>query len=114
MPAKLHPCFQCGMNYPDNEKRCPKCDFGRFEQNRGAMTSVDIAHNLQTVDQATQEFYSALAQAKRDCYSELEIIVGGGLINQEISKILDAEVWKNSIKKYWQEPHNRGAYILKL
>lgn len=75
---------------------------------------VDIAHNHQTIETATQEFYDALAQARQEQYSELEVIVGGGLINQEIASILEAEVWRESIRSYRQEPHNRGAYILKL
>lgn len=114
MVAAIHQCFKCGMSYDASETHCPKCDFGRFEQNRGQQFSVDIAHNRQTVETAVQQFYSALEQAGREQYSELEIIVGGGLINREIASTLEAEVWKGSIRSFRQEPHNRGAYILKL
>ena len=76
--------------------------------------SVDVAHSMQTVVVATEQFYDALAQAKRECFSELEVVVGGGLINREIARILEAETWKESIRDFHQEPHNRGAYILKL
>ncbi|MFX4227606.1 MAG: hypothetical protein ACFHHU_06900 [Porticoccaceae bacterium] len=102
------------MSYDASETHCPKCDFGRFEQNRGQLFSVDIAHNRQTVEVAIQQLYSALVQAGREQYSELEVIVGGGLINREIAVILEAEVWKGSIRSFRQEPLNRGAYILKL
>lgn len=102
------------MSYDASESHCPKCDFGRFEQNRGQQFAVDIAHNRQTVETAVQQFYSALEQASREQYSELEIIVGGGLIRREIATILEAEVWKDSIRSFRQEPHNPGAYILKL
>jgi len=102
------------MSYDASATACPKCDYGRFEQNRGQLVSVDIAHNLQTVEIAAQQFYSALAQARREQYSELEVVVGGGLIKREIAGILEAEVWKESIREFWQEPRNRGAYILKL
>ena len=76
--------------------------------------SVDVAHRMQTVVVATEQFYDALAQAKRECFSELEVVVGGGFINREIARILEAETWKESIRDFHQEPHNRGAYILKL
>lgn len=102
------------MSYDNTSDHCPKCDFGRFEQNREQRLVVDIAHNRQTIDVATHQFYDALNQAKRELYAELEIIVGNGLINREIANILEAEVWNTSIRSYRQEPHNRGAYILKL
>lgn len=102
------------MSFDSSLKNCPKCDFGRFEQNIGQRMSIDIAHSMQTLVMATEQFYDALTQAKRECFSELEVVVGGGLINREIASILEAEVWKKSIKDYRQEPHNRGAYILRL
>lgn len=114
MVASIHQCQQCGMSYDSSLKNCPKCDFGRFDHNIGQRMSVDVAHNLQTVVVATEQFYDALAQAKRECFSELEVVVGGGLINHEIASILEAEVWKASIRDYHQEPNNRGAYILRL
>ena len=102
------------MSYDSSQKHCPKCDFGRFEHNIGQRMSVDVAHSMQTVLVATEQFYDALAQAKRECFSELEVVVGGGLINREIARILEAEAWKESIRDYYQEPHNHGAYILRL
>lgn len=114
MAAQLHQCYQCGMSYPANEKTCPKCDFGRYEQNKGKQTTVDVAHNLQTVDQATQQFYSALADAKRQNYSTLRVIVGGGLINREIGRVLETELWKKQIRSFEKEPYNQGAYLVRL
>jgi predicted ATP-dependent serine protease len=114
MSESVHQCHQCGMSYSSASDRCPKCDYGRFEHNKSQRMVVDIAHNRQTVDIATQQFYEALDRAKRELFFELEVIVGGGLINEEIAHLLETEVWRETIRNYRQEPHNRGAYILRL
>lgn len=102
------------MNFPSEMQQCPKCDYGRFDQNLTKRLSVDVAHNLQTIDQATQQFYQALAQAKREKYHELRVVVGGNLINAEIGRVLEAERWKNQIHSFTNEPGNKGAYLVRL
>lgn len=102
------------MIFPEYEKQCPKCDFGRYDQNQTLIFSVDIAHNLQTQDQATQELYRALAKAKREKYKRLRVVVGGNLINRETGRILDAELWKGQIKSFGYEQGNKGAYLIHL
>ena len=102
------------MDYADYEKVCPKCDFGRYQQNSDQCISVDIAHNQQTVAQATQAFYEALAQAKRENYGELRLIVGGGLINKRVGQLLEAERHKKQINQFDHEAFNKGAYLVKL
>lgn len=111
---KTHSCFLCGMQFPDTNRNCPKCDYGRYDQNHSKRLSADIAHNLQTVNQATQQFYDLLAQAKREKYGELRIVVGGGLINKEIGRLLEAEQWKNQFKSFDYDKGNNGAYLIKL
>ena len=102
------------MSYPIDEKQCLKCDYGRFDHNQSETFSADIAHNLQTVDEAVQQFYQALSKAKREQYRELRVVVGGNLINREIGSVLEAEIWKKQIKAYQHEPGNRGAYLVRL
>ncbi len=109
-----HQCQQCGMSYPEEQQCCPKCDYGRHEQNRLCTLEVDIAHDLQTVDQAVDQFHGALAQARRELYRELRLIVGGGLINREVGRLLETELQKKSIRSYGYERHNRGAYLVQL
>lgn len=109
-----HQCQQCGMQFPAHEKQCPKCDYGIFDHNRNRTFSVDIAHNLQTIDQATQQFYNALAKAKREKYLNLRVVVGGNLINREIASVLEAELWKQQIRSYDYETGNQGAFLIQL
>lgn len=109
-----HQCQHCGMHFPTREKQCPKCDFGIFDHNETRTFSVDIAHNLQTIDQATQQFYDALTKAKREKYRELRVVVGGNLINREIASVLAAERWKQQIHSYDYETGNRGAFLIRL
>ena len=108
----MHSCQQCGMEYPEQYRNCPKCDYGRFEQNADQSFSVDIAHNMQTLLQAEQQFYDALAQAVRENYAQLRLVVGGGLINREAERWLQAELWKERITSFQHEQGNSGAYLV--
>jgi len=102
------------MQFSENQPNCPKCDYGRYDQNQNQRLTKDIAHNMQTVHQATQECYDALAKAKREKYGELRLVVGGGLINQEIGRVLEAEKWKNQLKSFEYEKFNNGAYLIRF
>jgi len=114
MSTQTHQCQQCGMHFSLPETQCPKCDYRIFDHNETRTFSVDIAHNLQTIDQATQQFYDALAKAKREKYRELRVVVGGNLINKEIGSVLEAELWKQQIRSYDYESGNRGAFLVRL
>lgn len=102
------------MGFSASQRQCPKCDYGRFDQNRSETLSVDIAHNRQTINQATEQFYRALAQAKQENYQQLRVVVGGALINREIASILEGEHWRKQFRSFAQEPGNPGAFIIRL
>lgn len=107
-------CARCGMSYETNLRDCPKCDFGRHEQNQRATFTQDIAHNRQTLQVAENEFYDALESAKRQGYGHLRLIVGGGKIKVETQKLLDAAIWQGRILGYETEHKNNGAFLVKL
>lgn len=102
------------MGFPIDLASCPKCDYGIFEQNRGKTFSRDIAHNHQTIEQATREFYSALDRARSESYGQLRLIVGGGLIKEEVGQLLETEKWRGNIQRYELEHPNTGAYLIRL
>lgn len=93
---------------------CPKCDEHRYAKNRNKTFNVDIAHNMQTLIQAEQQLDNAIRQAREEKFGKLKIIVGRGIIRQEIRRSLDAALWQNRIRDYHPEEGNDGAYILRL
>lgn len=107
-------CEYCGMQFETEQLRCPKCDQNVYEPNAKRTLEVDIAHQRQTIDMATEQFYQALEEAQQHNYGKLRLIVGGGKINAEIGKLIDAEVWRENIISGQHEAYNNGAYILRL
>ena len=105
----LHRCQQCGMDFEPESETCPKCDFGIHDQNRLLTLTRDIAHDHQTVDQATSQFYATLNTARKESYGYARLIVGGGKIKEEIGDLLETEKWRGSIKRFELEQPNTGV-----
>jgi hypothetical protein len=102
------------MHMTPQDIHCPKCDEHRYAQNRKKTLSIDIAHDMQTLIQAEQQFDAAIRQAREEQYGKLKLIVGRGRIRQEIRRSLDTAQWQNRIRSYKPEDNNDGAYILLL
>lgn len=102
------------MGFDPESGRCPKCDFGIYEQNRKLTYTRDIAHSRQTVEQATHQFYVAMEIARQQEYGNLRLIVGGGLIKAEVGQLLETEKWRGNIQRFELERPNTGAYLIKL
>lgn len=102
------------MEFTPESANCPKCDYGVYEQNKSETYTADIAHNRQTVDQATREFYATLETAKQQNYGALRLIVGGGLIKEEIGRLLETEKWRGTVQRFELQHPNTGAYFVKL
>ena len=102
------------MQFDLSLTRCPKCDYGITEQNSNETCTKDIAHNRQSLTQATEQFYSVLQSAKRDNYRYLRLIVGGGRIKEEVGHLLETEQWRGTIKNFKLETPNNGAYLVTL
>lgn len=107
-------CANCGMTYEADLDNCPKCDFGKYEQNLTNTLTRDIAHNRQTVRLAEQEFYRAIEDAKQQGYGRLRLIVGGGIIREETQNLLDTAVWQKNITGFEIEHPNKGAFLVRL
>lgn len=107
-------CDNCGMLLTPEDIHCPKCDEHRYAKNKKKTSSVDIAHNLQTVAQAEQQLDIAIREARDQQFGKLRVVVGRGIIRKEIQRSLDTAVWQQRIRDYQVEEHNEGAYILRL
>ena len=93
---------------------CPKCDTHRYAHNRTKTLIVDIAHNRQSLAQSELQLDRAIEQAQQQEFGALKIIVGRGLIQQEIRRSLDTAQWQNRIRDFQSEPNNPGAYIIQM
>jgi len=80
-------CHSCGMYIDESLSECPKCDAGVYAHNHAETITVDIAHNRQSVAQASTQFYDALESATLQQFGKLRIIVGSGLIKNDIGPI---------------------------
>ena len=107
-------CHHCGMQLDSEQLHCPKCDTGRYAQNHTQTLVVDIAHNRQSLAQSEAQLDQAIKQARQEEFSALKIIVGRGLIRQEIRRSLDTALWQNRIRDFQSEPNNPGAYIIQM
>ena len=102
------------MQLGTEDIHCPKCDEHRYAKNRTKTLVVDIAHNRQRLEQAEFQLDKAIDQAIAENFGALKVIVGGGIIRQEIPKSLDAALWQKRIGDYQPEDKNAGAYIIQL
>lgn len=107
-------CNNCGMLLNPEQQNCPKCDEHRCAKNHKQTLSVDIAHGRQTLAQAEQQLDQAIENAIAEQFGNLKIIVGRGLIREEIRRSLDAAQWQNRIRDYQPEKNNQGAYIIQM
>jgi len=107
-------CTNCGMLLNPENTNCPKCDEHRYAKNRKLTLSIDIAHARQTLAQAEQQLDQAIEQAMTEQFGNLKIIVGRGLIRDEIHRSLDAAQWQNRIRDYQPEKYNQGAYVIQM
>lgn len=107
-------CHNCGMSIQPEELHCPKCDEHRYAKNHKQTLSIDIAHGRRTLAQAEQQLDQAIENAIAEQFGYLKIIVGRGLIREEIHRSLDAAQWQGQIREYQPEKNNLGAYIIQM
>ena len=48
-------CLDCGMQVPDDIRRCPKCDNQLDRQTDGSTVTIDIAHHGERVSDALRK-----------------------------------------------------------
>ena len=107
-------CKQCGSVWDAPLDNCLKCGWNLRLLNKSRTLEKDIAHNRQTLEEATNQLHAVVQQAKREKYGFIRLIVGGGQIGIESEKILSYLKYAKSIKSFSRENFNKGAFLIEL
>jgi hypothetical protein len=93
---------------------CVKCDESLYLQHDGRFLSRDIAHGRETVARALEKLDEALLDGWRGYYRGVRIIVGGGLIREEVLGQLRLYRERGIVRGYREDSPNRGAIVAEL
>lgn len=107
-------CLDCGMSIDEDIKRCPKCDNFLDSQNDGSITTVDIAHQGERVDEALCKMRAEIDAARNGVELYLRLIVGSGVIRDEVLAALCDLQAGGDVKGFEVESSNAGAIKLRL
>lgn len=107
-------CLECGMSVSDSMLSCPKCDNPLNLQHDGSTITVDIAHQGERVSEALQKMQSEIELAGKGVAMNIRLIVGSGLIRDEVVLALRDLKFRGDIKDFEAEPFNAGALLVKL
>jgi len=111
-------CLDCGMmnSIPvfditdwNRDDRCLKCDAVLILQHDGSTQHVDIAHGGETVDKAVEKLHQHLNAAINTNTRRVRVIVGGGLIKEEVQGLLYFYQQQRYIASYAVESNNAGV-----
>ena len=94
--------------------QCPKCDNNLELQTDGSTLALDISHNRESVYEALKKMEEAIDLAKKSSTQFLKLIVGGGLIREEVSLALIAVERRLEIKSFQRDNRNAGVIIVQL
>jgi len=116
-------CLHCGM-YTDAVRitleqippdvHCPKCDASVYLQHDGSCLTRDIAHHHETVVRAMAKLDTMIIDGWRGYSRHLRIIVGGGLIREQVLGQLHYYQGQGLLVDYREENPNRGAIVVQL
>jgi len=116
-------CLRCGMAVPAPRFEldeapprliCPKCDENLYLQHDGRFLTRDIAHGRETVARALEKLEALLLEGWRGYYRGVRIIVGGGLIRDEVLGQLRYYEARGVVREYREDSPNRGAIVAVL
>lgn len=107
-------CLECGMSVSDDMEHCPKCDNALQLQHDGSTVTVDIAHQGERIDEALRKMQSEIDHARRGVAKSLRLVVGSGLIRDEVLLRLRDLEFRGDIITFEQEPYNKGAVLVSI
>jgi len=93
---------------------CSKCDQNLYLQHNGRFLTRDIAHGRETVARASAKLDEVLLEAWRGYDRGVRIIVGGGLIREEVLQQLRYYRERGIVREYHEDSPNRGAIVATL
>ena len=107
-------CLECGMSVDEAMSHCPKCDNALDLQHDGSTITVDIAHSGERVSEALQKMQSEIDLARRGVALRIRLVVGSGLIRDEVLLRLRDLEFRGDIVSFESEPHNAGSVLVRL
>lgn len=116
-------CLRCGMStaaarfdldQAPPKVRCSKCDDVLYRQHDGRFLTRDIAHGRETVARAMEKLDEALLEGWRGYARGVRLIVGGGLIREEVMGQLRFYRDRGIVRAYREDSPNRGAIVVTL
>lgn len=93
---------------------CPKCDEVLDLQHDGTTLTVDIAHQGERVSEAIEKMNAEIDLARKGVALNLRLIVGSGLIRDEVMLRLRDLEFRGDIKSFAAEHNNAGAVLVRL
>ncbi len=93
---------------------CRKCDHNVYQQHDGSCLTSDIAHNRETIDKALHKLDALLLEGWQGYYESIRLIVGGGLIREQILGQLHYYQKQHRLLSFKEDSPNRGAILVRL
>ena len=107
-------CLDCGMQVPDDIRRCPKCDNQLDRQTDGSTVTIDIAHHGERITDALRKLDRDIKETKKGIAANLRLIVGSGAIRDAVlARLMDYER-RGVIITHQLEGKNAGAIMVVL
>ena len=107
-------CLDCGMSVSETMRYCPKCDNALNLQHDGSTITVDIAHQGERVSEALQKMQSEIDLARKGVAKCIRLVVGSGLIRDEVMLVLRDLRFRGDILGFEPESFNAGAVLVRL
>lgn len=107
-------CLDCGMSVSETMHYCPKCDNALNLQHDGSTVTVDIAHQGERVSEALQKMQSEIDLARKGVAKCIRLVVGSGLIRDEVLLVLRDLRFRGDILGFEPESFNAGAVLVRL
>ena len=102
------------MSFGEDTRYCPKCDNALDLQHDGSTITVDIAHDGERVGEALRKMQSEIDLARKGIAMCLRLVVGSGLIREEVLLALRDLEFRGDIKGFDFESPNAGAVLVRL
>ena len=107
-------CLDCGMSVSGAMQYCPKCDNALNLQHDGSTVTVDIAHHGERVSEALQKMQSEIDLARKGVAKCIRLVVGSGLIRDEVLLVLRDLRFRGDIISFESESFNAGTVLVML
>jgi len=102
------------MGVDGNVTHCPKCDSELALQTDGSVLHADIAHQRETIPVALHKLQQALDEARAGRARAVRLVVGRGLIRDEIHRQLSWLKHSGEVLDYGHDDGNTGAIVIRL